>query len=196
MRAIGRIFTAVSIAILGLVGFGSPAAADCASGPAPFAESVANAKRIVIGDVVAVVPIKDLRGGLSGQFTIQVSDVVRGDAVARLDMSYEMADPCSGNTIVARIGDRIALAFEATAFSRPLEVTGVAWIVGQQPGGFEMTTVEDVYRLAGVPMPEPRAVDVAPDPTSPWLGPALWGLGVGLVFVIGAVLARRAFSTG
>jgi hypothetical protein len=43
-------------------------------------------------------------------------------------------------------------------------------------------------------MPEPGAA-AAPDLTSTWLGPAMWGVGVGVVIVIGAVVARRVVAT-
>jgi hypothetical protein len=191
MRAFGRSLTAASIGILAVLGLAGGTAADCTGDSSLFAGAVASAWRVVIGDVVAVVPSKDLRGGRSSQFTIQVTHVVRGDAITRLDMSDETADPCSGDIIVARMGDRVALAFGGTALNRPVQVTGVAWIVGQPNGNFETTSVADVYRLAGVPMPETTVAFDTAEATPSWLGPALWGLGVGLIFVIGAVVARR-----
>jgi hypothetical protein len=191
VRAFGRVFTAACIATVGVLGFAGGAAAECNGPSSPFAEAVGSAKRIVIGDVVAIVPTKDLIGGFSGQFTIQVSHVVRGDAVTRLDLSYETTDPCSGNTIIAGIGDRIALAFGATAFNRPVQVTGVAWIVGQPNGNFETTTIEDVYKLAGVPMPETTVAFDTTEATPSWLGPVIWGLTVGAVLVVVGVVSRR-----
>jgi hypothetical protein len=193
MRAFGRGLTAASIGILGILGFAGFAAADCQGEPPPFPKAVASAKQIVIGEVVAVRARDDGAPGPSNRFTLQVTHLVRGESFARLEINDVGTQPCA-NPIVGAIGDRIALALGATMYDPPVPVNAVAWIVGQPPEGFETTTVEDVYMLAGVPMPESRAVDVAPDPTSPWLGPAVWGLGVGLVFVIGAVVARRVVT--
>jgi hypothetical protein len=190
MRAVRRLLTAASIAILGLLGLAGGAAADCNGPPPPFAETVASAKQIVIGDVVAVRARADWAGGRANRFTIQVSHVVRGKPFVTLDINDVMTQPCSGQ-ILAEMGDRIALALDATAFTPAVEANGVAWIAGQPPEGFEMTTIENVYKLAGVPMPETTVAFDTAEATPPWLGPALWGLGVGLVFVIGAVVARR-----
>jgi hypothetical protein len=193
MRVLGRILTAASIATLAILGFAGGIAADCQGEPPPFGQTVASAKQVVIGDVVAVRARDDLAGGPSSRFTLQVTHIVRGDSFARVDINDIATQPCASQ-IVAAMGDRIALALGATAYDPPILVNAVAWIVGKPPEGFEVTTVEDVYRLAGVPMPGPGGLAAAPDLTSPWLGPALWGLGVGLVFVIGAVVARRVVA--
>jgi hypothetical protein len=193
MRAFGRILTTAWIATLGLLGFASATAADCQGPPPPFAETVASAKQIVIGDVVAVHPGHDNDMGKSTSFTLLVSDVVRGPQVARLEIDNLATGGCAGNIVAAK-GDRIALALGATVFTPPIPANGVAWIVGQAPEGYETATVEGVYRLAGVPIRGPDAATAKPDPAAPWLGPAMWGLAVGLVFVIGAVVARRVVT--
>jgi starvation-inducible outer membrane lipoprotein len=190
MRAFGRIVTAALIAILGVLGFAGLAAGVCEGEPLPFAKAVASAKQIVIGDVVAVRPRDDAAPGPSNRFTLQVTHFVRGESLARIEINNVPTQPCA-NPIVAAVGDRIALALGGTMFDPPEPVNAVVWIVGQPPKGFEATTIENVYKLAGVPMPVPAPAAPKPDPPSPWLGPVMWGLGVGLVFVIGAVVARR-----
>jgi hypothetical protein len=192
MRAFGRVLAALSITVIGVLGFARGTAAYCET-PPPFAETIASAQQIVIGDVAAVRPGNDDGTGRSTSFTLHVTHVVRGSALANLDIDNVPTWGCPG-AIVAAVGDRIALALNATAFDPPTAGNGVAWIGGQPPDGFESTNIEAVYKLAGVPMPDAGAAAPKPDPPSPWLGPAMWGLGVGLVFVIGAVVARRVVT--
>jgi hypothetical protein len=195
MRALGQSLAAASIAILSVLGFAGGTAGDCQGEPPPFAKAVASAKQIVIGDVIAVRARDDAAPGPSNRFSLQVTHLVRGESFARLEINDLGTQPCA-NPIVGAIGDRIALALGATMYDPPVPVNAVAWIVGQPPEGFEKTTIEEVYKLAGVPMPQPGAAAATPDLTSPWLGAAIWGLGVGLVFVIGAVVARRVVTAG
>jgi hypothetical protein len=192
MRAFGRVLAALSIALVGALGFARGTAAYCEV-PPPFAETIASAQQIVIGDVAAVRAGNDDGTGRSTSFTLHVTHVVRGSAGANLDIDNVPTWGCPG-AVVAAVGDRIALALNATAFDPPTAGNGVAWILGQPPEGFESTNIEAVYKLAGVPMPQPGAAAATPDLTSPWLGAAIWGLGVGLVFVIGAVVARRVVA--
>jgi hypothetical protein len=191
MRGLARILTAAWIAILGGLGFAGGAAAECDGPPPPFDETIASAKQILIGDVIAIDPANDAGEGRSRRFTLQVSDVVRGQAAAQLDMDDVPTQPCA-SVIIAALGDRIAVAFNGTAFTPQIEVNAVAWIAGQPPVGFEATTIENVHKLAGVPMPAPGPAAPKPDPPPPWVGPVIWGLAVGVVLVIGAVVARRA----
>lgn len=191
MRAVGRILTAASIAIVGAIGFAGAVTGECDGPPPPFAETVISSMQVFIGDVVAVRPGSLGVDGRSNRFTMQVTHAVKGGPTGPLEIDEVMTQPCDGQ-IVARIGDRIAVALKATAFQPPIGVNGVAWVAGDPPEGFERTTISDVYRLAGVPIPESTVVlDTAPAPPPPWLGPVIWGLGVGLVFVVGAIVARR-----
>jgi hypothetical protein len=190
VRALGRILAAASIAMAAIFGLTGVAAAECDGPPPPFVETVASAKRIVIGDVVAIDPASDAGPGRSRHFTLQVSHVVRGQLIERLDVNDVPMQECAGD-LVAGLGDRIALALDATAFTPAIPANGVAWIAGRTPEGLETTTIEDVYKLAGVPMPEPPAAAPTPDVTSVWLGPAVWGLAVALVLVVVGVVGRR-----
>jgi hypothetical protein len=192
MRAFGRVLAALSITVVGVLGFARGVAAYCEV-PPPFAETIASAQQIVIGDVAAVRPGNDDGTGRSTSFTLHVTHVVRGSALANLNMDNVPTWGCPGS-VAAAVGDRIALALNATAFDPPTAGTGVAWIVGQPPEGLERTNIEAVYKLAGVPMPTSDAEAPNSDPSSPWLGPVMWGLAVGFVFVIGAVVARRVVT--
>jgi hypothetical protein len=191
MRAFGRVLAAASMAALAALGFASSAAADCTGPPGSFEDAVANARQIVIGEVVAVRPGTEAGMGRSASFTLQVTHTVRGPGVPTVNIDNVATGACSGD-LVAAVGDRIALALNSQVTSE-FAVNGIAWIAGQPPDGFETTTVEEVYRLAGVPMP---VFDTAPAPDPPlWLGPAIWGLAIGLVFVIVAVVGRRVGAT-
>jgi hypothetical protein len=134
VRAIGRILTAASIAIVGALGVAGGTAADCQGEPPPFAETVASAKQIVIGDVVNVDAGNDAGQGRSRRFTLQVSNVVRGEPAARLDIDNVMTQPCAGD-IVAALGDRIALALNATAFTPRSRRTGSRGSEASRPKG-------------------------------------------------------------
>jgi hypothetical protein len=193
VRALGRTLTAASIAIAGVFGLAGAAAAECDGPPPPFAETVASAKRIVIGDVVAIDPASDAGPGRSRHFTLQVSHVVRGQLIERLDVNDVPMQECAGD-IVAALGDRIALALDATAFTPAIPANGVAWVDGPAPEGLETTTVEEVYKLARVPMPAPGPAAAA-DTMPSWLGPALWGLAVAVVLVIVGIAGRRLVAT-
>ena len=191
MRALRRILTAASIAAVGAFGLAGAVAAECDGPPPPFAETVASSRQVFIGDVVAVRPGSLAVDGRSNRFTLQVTDAVKGGPTGPLEIDEVMTQECDGQ-IVARIGDRIAVALKATAFHPPVAANGVAWIEGDPPENFEKTTINEVYRLAGVPIPDSTvALDTAPEPPPTWLGPVMWGLVVGLVFVIGAAVARR-----
>src|SRR5436305_13410441 len=108
MRTLGRILTAASIAILGVVGFATGAAAEGGGPPPPFAETVASSRQVFIGDVVAVRPGSLAVDGRSNSFTMQVTDAVKGGPTGPLEIDEVMTQDCDGQ-IVARVGDRIAV---------------------------------------------------------------------------------------
>jgi hypothetical protein len=191
MRAMGRVLAAASMAALAALGFAGSAAADCSGPPVSIADAIATAQEIVIGDVVAVRPGNDNGTGKSRSFVVQVTHTVRGRVVPSINIDNMPTGSCSGD-LVAAVGDRVALALSAHVTS-DVQVNGIAWIVGQPADGFETTTIEEVYKLAGVPMP---VFDTAPAPDPPiWVGPAALGLTVGLVFVIVGVIGRRVGAT-
>ena len=131
--------------------------ADC-DGPIPsFRDALSTAKRIVIGDVVAVHgggQVEPGPGGRSTRFTLRVRFVPRGSALAEMVIRDLPTQPCAP-IVEARIGDRIALALEATDYSPPTQVNSVAWIEGVPP--WEVETM-------AVPRP-PRTRGISADPT-------------------------------
>jgi hypothetical protein len=126
-------------------------------------------------------------------FTVVVTHVLRGPQVNRVEVDNLASGGCSRN-IVARVGDRIALALDATAFDGSTAANGAAWIVGRPPDGYDMTTVEAVFDLAGVPLPDPSVVAPEPSRTPGWLGAAITGIGVGLVFLVAVLVLPREES--
>jgi hypothetical protein len=96
-------------------------AAEC-DGPVPsFSGAVATAKRVVIGDVVAVreggLVKPAASAGSSSRFTLRVRYAVVGDAEKSMEIRDLLTQPCAG-VVQAREGDRIALAFNATDIHR------------------------------------------------------------------------------
>jgi hypothetical protein len=134
----------------------------------------------------------ELGDGRSHRFTIQVTNVLRGEPSARVEVNDVISQPCSGY-LSASMGDRIALALDATAFSPAVEANGAAWIVGRPADGFESTTIEGVYRLAGVRMPEMSGA--AAETTFPWPGAVIWGFAVAAVVVVVGIVGRRVVAT-
>lgn len=167
------------------------AAAECDGPPPPFRETVTTARQVVIGEVVATRPSESSVGARSSRFTVKVSHLVRGEPFPLVEVNDLMSQPCA-SYLVAGVGDRVALALRATAFTPPVEANGIAWLAGVVTEGGETTTVAEVFSLAGVPIaaeapPTPPTVEAS----SPWPGAALWGLGVAAVLVVVLTVARR-----
>jgi hypothetical protein len=144
-----------------------PVAAEC-DGPIPsFREVAPTARTIVIGDVTAVHP-GGLTNGGSGdrwsRFTLAVRFVVRGSAPATMRVRDLPTQPCAPG-LIARRGDRIAIAFDGQAFTPAMAVNAAAWIDGEPPyagptwlSHFESVTADAVFRLAGI---DPPATDTS-----------------------------------
>jgi hypothetical protein len=186
------------IALAGLLAAGlsaagvQPVSAEC-DGPIPsFREATSTAKRIVIGDVIALTPgglVEAGADGRSSRFFLQIRYVLRGEAPSVMEIRDLPTQPCAPSLIAAE-GDRLALAFDATDFTPPIKVNTVAWIRGMAPDwiGIETITVPEAFALVGLDPPdtsiEPEPVDRV-DPTTP----ALLGVMTGLLALV--VLALR-----
>lgn len=173
---VARLSVASVVAAVTLAAGAAPASAVC-DGPLPsFRDALSTATRIVIGDVVAV-----RSGGLwdagidgrSSRFTLRVRYVLRGEAPAVMEIRDLPTQPCAAG-VIARAGDRIALAFDATDFTPPIRVNAIAWIRGIPPAfeGFEIITATGVFELLGQAPPD--TATAAPDlPHAPPLAPFL-----------------------
>ncbi len=185
----GLITTATSLAAP------RPVRADC-DGPFPeFRELVRSAKTIVIGDVVAIErggawdPVDE---GVSSRFTLQIAHVVRGSSHPVVTIADMPTTRCA-SVIGARLGDRIALAIDGSAFDRASDVNMVAWIDAVPPPGFgpgaanpaDTVSVEEVFALVGQELPAPQSAEGAPvEATSS----SLTVLGVLAVSLVGVVV--------
>lgn len=180
-----------------------PVRADC-DGPFPeFGDLVRSAKTIVIGDVVAIErggAWDPLDEGVSSRFSLQIAHVVRGSShpVVRID---DMPTTRCASVIGARLGDRIALAVDGSAFDRSDGVNMVAWIDAVPPPGFgpraanpaDTFSVEDVFALVGRELPAPQSAEGAPAEATSSPLTVLGVLAVSLVgvVVVAALLGRR-----
>jgi len=161
----GLLATAIAVGALAV----SPlqAAADC-DGPVPsFRDALATAKRVVIGDVIAVrdggVVEAAANDGWSSRITLRVRYTPVGKAEPTMEVSDLPTQPCAG-VVQARKGDRIALAFDATDFSPPIEVNTVAWIRGTPWDyfGVETITVAEAFRLLDLTPPDTATLPEQP----------------------------------
>jgi hypothetical protein len=138
-------------------------AAEC-DGPIPsFRGVAATATRVVIGEVVEVHPSEltaEGADGRSSRFTLRVIEVPRGRAPRTMEIVDVVTQPCAG-VVIARLGDRLAIAFGALDFEPPMRVNTAAWLRGVPPfteidalSAFESTTREEVYALLGIQPPD------------------------------------------
>jgi len=186
------------VTILGLVVGGvllmpSAAVGEC-DGPFPsFQNAAPSARRIVIGQVVATLAgPPGFDDGRTSRFTLRGWSVLEGDKPVAIDVRDVQSQPCAGY-IVARPGDRIAIAFEGHDFTPVQVVNAVAWLEGQPPSfdGIESTNVGAIYVLLGR---VPSAAGPAPTP-EPAVRPSIDGpIGavvlLAILFLMGLVGSR------
>jgi hypothetical protein len=176
-----RAVAASAIAGVWLIAGAAPVPAEC-DGPIPsFRGVVATAKRVVIGQVVAVHPSElsdPASDARSTRFTLRVLETPRGVAPATMEIVDLPTQPCA-SIVSARVGDRLAIAFDAIDFEPPMRVNTAAWLRGVPPlseidslTAFESTTRAEVYRLLGL---EPPDTAVAPAPSQISADPP-WGV--------------------
>ncbi len=142
-----------------------PIALGECDGPFPsFEHAAPSARRIVIGQVIATLPgAEAFEDGRTSQFVLRGWSVLENDRAVEIDVRDVLSQPCSGY-IVARPGDRIAIAFEGHDFAPAQVVNAVAWLQGEPPpfDGIEFTTIATIYaRLGRVP-----PTLVSPDPAA------------------------------
>ena len=173
----------------------STARGECDGPFASFQNAAPTARRIVIGQVVASLPGPPESDGRTSRFTLQGWSVLDSDQPTVVDVRDLISQPCAGY-IMARPGDRIAIAFEGHDFTPRIVVNAVAWVEGAPPpfDGIESTNVGAIYALLGrVPpvlatpaTPEPPAGNPSSDGRI-WLAVAL----LAAVVFLGTVAWRR-----
>jgi hypothetical protein len=168
-ETMGRLVTILGVLAVALVITPSIALGEC-DGPFPsFEHAAPSARRIVIGQVIATLPGADaLDDGRTSRFVLRGWSVLESDSPVEIDVADLQSQPCAGY-IVARPGDRIAIAFEGHDFAPAQVVNAVAWLQGDPPrvDGIESTTIGAIYALLGRVPP----VLASPSPTEPGTGP-------------------------
>lgn len=189
----GLAVAALALAAAALLAPATPVLAECDGPLPPFLQTVATARRVVVGDVVAVrgggLSDPSISEGLSSRFTMRVVAVLRGAPASKLDISDLPTQPCAG-VVGARVGDRLAIAFDGMAFTPPLRVNGVAWLRGVPILGAVSTTMPAIRAALARSVPDTSA-QAAPPPGGDGAA-ALW-----LSFAAGVVVTlRRARREG
>ncbi len=206
MHASRRAVVAASV----IFGFGalfataSPVAAECTFFDAwpSFRSSVPTADRIVIGKVVT--PYDEPDGARRTiRFAFRVDEVVRGSegpVIEFRDGLYSGAPiRCRDSLLRPRVGDVLALAFDATLARYPDPVIGVA-LVNRKPNrwdrftmpGVEGITRADVRALAAVPQGPTTDIE-PPSATRTSTGPSFLIVFVGILGGL-AFLRRMGFT--
>jgi hypothetical protein len=161
---------AASLVILGLFASAPPTTAECDGPYASFREAAPTAQRIVYGDVVAVRPVEwGVGDGLTSRFTVRGWSLLGGVRPDTVDVDDLPSTSCSGH-LIARLGDRVAIAFAGRAFTTRVEVNAIAWLEGRLPDriGLETITEPELLELVGVQLP------VVGDPADPEGPPFGW----------------------
>lgn len=182
-----------------MIAFGSLAvsphqvAAEC-DGPVPsFRDALSTAKRVVIGDVIAMrgggLVKPAVSDGWSSRFTLRVRYTPVGDAQRTMEISDLPTQPCA-SVVIAREGDRIALAFDATDFTPPIQVNTVAWIRGTPWDfiGVETITVAEIFRSLDLTPPDTSTIAERPAREPP--------IGLLLALAMGALAGSLAWRSG
>jgi hypothetical protein len=175
----------------------SSALGECDGPFASFQNAAPSARRIIIGDVVATLPGPPVENdGRTSRFTLQGWSVLDGDEPITIDVRDLLSQPCAGY-IMARPGDRIAIAFDGHDFVPLTVVNAVAWI-GPAPEflGIESTDIPAIYALLGRVPPAvlPGSVPAAAtDPDAPPTDAALPLIALAVLVLLLAlgIIARR-----
>ena len=148
----------------------------------------------MIGQVIATLPgAEPFEDGRTSQFVLRGWSVLENDRAVEIDVRDVLSQPCSGY-IVARPGDRIAIAFEGHDFAPAQVVNAVAWLQGEPPpfDGIEFTTIATIYARLGRVPPAPMSLDpaAAAGPSLDWPIVVLLVLAATSALVV-VVLRRR-----
>ena len=161
---------------------GWPASADaaCSSEWVSFTEVAPNAERVVIGTVTDGMPADDY----APLFSVSVEEVLRGPDRGVINLNEAINNPACGTVVLARTGDRIALAIGGSALQSD-DVTAIAYLEGvPHHPDIEVMTRAEAYAAAGLELPHTAI--------APAWSPLGWVL-VGLAAIL--IAARRRLQT-
>jgi len=176
-RALRTATRAPAVALLLLLASGAPALAECVQfDPWPsFEEAAPTAERIVVGKVVAGYAFDSASQALT--FRLRVDEVIRGQAATILEFrdvvrSGAPLKLCTDSMLTVRVGDTLAMAFDAHVAGVRGPVLAVAFL-NRTPDQFSMPGIQhvslrDVHRMAaGLPPTDAvAAATAAPGPAA------------------------------
>lgn len=169
---IARILLGASLAMCALPAVAMPALAECTGQPnrwPAFEEVAPTARQVVIGTVTKT--NKGDEVDYSSVFTLEVEDVLRGEAPAvievdrlRSGLPLRGARSCIRDaTLLAGPGNRLALAIDGRIRGTKGRLSTAAWIEGQPPfdtnPGVRTMELNEVRQVMGLePLPSFRAI--------------------------------------
>lgn len=175
-----------------LLASAGPVVAECnPPGADPsFRKAAPYARTILVGRVVAVAPDTLNPGGPeSYRFTVSVERTLRGTAPSTLVLDRIETGSCV-RWLAAAVGDRVALALEASSTDRSVPRNMAAWLDGRthDTSSYEVLTLAEVLELAGRRVPETSTLN-GPLPPVESGGHLFAWLGVVLTSFIVSVIA-------
>lgn len=146
-----------------------------------FTEVAPSAARIVIGTVTNARAVDEEGDGYASVFQLTAEEVLRGPDAAVVEVNEAVNNPACGTVVLARNGDRIALAMGGSALGSD-DVSAIAYLDGvpHRPD-IEMMSRAEAYAAAGIELSD-TAIS-SPRRTAP--------LGWLLVVVAAALIAFR-----
>lgn len=148
--------------------FVAPTHAACASAAPSFSHAVRAADRVVIGTV------QDAQtADYSSAFILRIEATLRGEPAVFIQVRNLVANPICGTVVIARNGDRIAIAFNGFDFRPPTRLNAVAYISGEPPWeGVEVLTEDQIRELvqtSNIPDTALRPLTTSPRAAVGWL---------------------------
>ena len=117
--------------------------------------------------------------------TLRVQLTPRGTSQRVIEINDLPTQPCAF-AAYAHVGDRIAIGFDATDFTPPVDVNVIAWLDGRPMDyvGVETTTVAAIYRRLDLDLPDTSTVESESPAGTSWVGLLAAGLLAGAVAFI------------
>ncbi len=149
-----RVRSAAFAAVLITLGWPASVDAACSSAWVTFTEVAPSAARIVIGTVTNATAVDEEGDGYASVFQLTAEEVLRGPAAAVLEVNEAVNNPACGTVVLARNGDRIALAMGGSALGSD-DVSAIAYLAGvPHHPDIEMMSRAQAYAAAGIELPD------------------------------------------
>jgi hypothetical protein len=179
-----RLRRAAFAAVVMTLGWPASADAACSSAWVSFTEVAPSAARVLIGTVANAQALEG--DGYASVFHVTVEEILRGPHVAVVEVNEAVNNPACGTVILARDGDRIALAMGGSALGSD-NLSAVAYLAGvpHRPD-IEMMSRAEAYAAADIELPD----------TALWSSRRTAPLGWLLVVSAALIVARQRWLTG